>query len=172
MKLRNRFVSRFQACWTKAAKRLVTASGRCFFARRVQRAGDQQRPRIVVHAIAVRPVRHAVDGVLEQPDIVAHGEEVLRRRSCGGNFPRCGAPWSCSSRPWAAVAPGVVEGRDIAFRRPGPGHRPAAGIGPLAHGVAPGIVSEQPSNLPPDGRRVAERHQDAAAIRQKLGACQ
>ena len=88
------------------------------------------------------------------------------RRSGGVNFPRCGAPRSCSFRTVSlTVAPGVVERRNVALRSAGPGHRPAGGKGPLPHLVALFIVRQEPSNLCSYGLCVGEGHKDSATIR-------
>ena len=43
----------------------------------VERARQQQRAGIVIDAIAVRTIRHAMNGVLKQAGIVAHRQEVI-----------------------------------------------------------------------------------------------
>ena len=71
------------------------------FARRVERAGQQQGARIVVDTIAMRPVGHRMDGMLEQSGVIAHRQEMaelhLRRRQacCAQDLP---------SRPGRATA--------------------------------------------------------------------
>ena len=45
--------------------------------RPIEGAGQQQRARIVVHAIAVQPIRHRVHGVLKQAGIVAHRQKMV-----------------------------------------------------------------------------------------------
>src|SRR5271165_4030758 len=47
-----------------------------FFAPSAERACDEQRTGVVVHAIAMGPVRHAVYGVLEKTGVVAHRQEM------------------------------------------------------------------------------------------------
>src|SRR5579859_7158198 len=58
--------------------------GQTFFAGIVESAGKQQGSRIVIDAIAVRPIRYRMHRVLEQTRIVAHGQEMaqlhVRRR--------------------------------------------------------------------------------------------
>ena len=55
-----------------AGQRLVQA----LLAEGVQGASQQQRPRIVVNAVTVGPVRHAVDRMLKQTRIVTHREKM------------------------------------------------------------------------------------------------
>ena len=50
--------------------------GQALLARLVERAGHQQRAGIVVDAIAMRAIRHAMDRVLKQPGVVAHGQKM------------------------------------------------------------------------------------------------
>ena len=55
------------------------------FAGVVEGAGHQQRAGVVVDAIAVGAVRHAMNGMLKQSGIVAHRQEMIdlhfRRRA-------------------------------------------------------------------------------------------
>ncbi len=65
-------------------------------------------------------------------------------------------------------APGVFENSDIAFRRSLKGHRSTGCIGALAHRLPPRIVRHQAGDLGADGRRVAERNENAASVREQF----
>ena len=58
MKLRNRRVSGFHACWMNAAKRAVIDFGQLRFAGVRKRAREQQGASVVVDTVAVGAVRH------------------------------------------------------------------------------------------------------------------
>src|SRR5690349_13810471 len=51
--------------------------GHPVFAGHAERAGQQQGASIVVDAIAVQTIRHAMDGMLEQPRVVAHELQMI-----------------------------------------------------------------------------------------------
>ena len=72
MKLRNRRVSGFHACCTKAAKRAVKTSGNRCSPGLLRAQAKSKRPGVVVDAIAVRAIGHRMHRVLEQTGIVAH----------------------------------------------------------------------------------------------------
>jgi hypothetical protein len=134
MKLRNRLVSGFQACCTKAASAGRQNFGQALLARIVERAGHQQRAGVVVDAIAVRAIRHRMHRVLKQAGVVAHRQEMAElhagRRACrAGRLLFARRAMTRSHVP----APRAFEGGQVALRNALPGHRPAARIGALAH---------------------------------------
>src|SRR3984885_1720734 len=169
-KVLKRFASLFQACWMKDAKRLVSVSLSASSPGAAERRSHKQRARVVVHAIAMASVRHAIHGMLEKAGIVAHRQKVLGPQVGGGEFSALrSATFGQLQNRELAVAPGVLERRDITLRRAGPGHRPAGGKGALPHGVTLFIIRQELSNLRSHGLRVGEGHKNPAAIRQKFG---
>ncbi len=133
------------------------------FAGVVQRAGQQQRARIVVDAIAVRAVGHRVNGMLQKPRVVAHREKM--RCAHIGKFILIRAGGGL--RRSIGDARGV-EGCQIAHGALLPGHLAAGGIGALAHGMPANVVGEQSDDLLADGFRIAERHEHTAAVGQQF----
>src|SRR5580698_9612978 len=133
------------------AERLFAGSG--------ESARDEQRARVVVHAIAMGSVRYAVHGMLEKAGVVAHGQKVLGPQVRGGEFPALrSATFVQLQNRELAVPPGMLERREVTLRRAGPGHRPAGGKGPLSHGVTLFIIRQELSNLCSNGLRVGEGH--------------
>ena len=76
MKLRNRRLSGFHACWMNAAKRAVSRPGNCVSPDVRKRAREQQGARVVVDAIAMSAIRHGMDGMLEHARTVAERKEM------------------------------------------------------------------------------------------------
>ena len=63
---------------------------------------------------------------------------------------------------------GAVEALHVAPRHLGPDHLPSEQVGPLAHGVALGLVVQQVDDPFGQGGRVAERDQHAPVLGQQL----
>src|ERR1700733_11186083 len=115
-------------------------------------------------------VRYAMHGMLEKAGIVAHRQKVLSPQVRGGEFAVLrSATFGQLENCELAIAPGVLERREIALRRTGPGHRAARSKGSPAHGVALFVVRQKLSNLCSNRLGVGEGHEDSAAIRQKFG---
>ena len=116
----------------------------------VERARQQQRAGIVVDAIAMGAVRHAVHGMLKKAGVVAHRQEMVDlhfRRSAAVAQQRAGVRARDRLEPMSAS--GILEHGHIALGGPLPGHRAAARIGALAHGLPQDIVRQQLRDLTP-----------------------
>ena len=68
------------------------------FAGDVERARQQQRAGIIVDAIAMGAIRHAVNGMLEQSGIVAHRQEMIDAAFPAARGCRAAACWCPSAR--------------------------------------------------------------------------
>ena len=170
MKLRKRPVSGFHACWMNAAKRAVSVSDNRVSPLRSERGREEQGAGVVVDAVAVRAVRHRIDGVLQHARAVAEREEMpdpnFRKRA----FLARKATIESTRGDIAAPALSLrgLENREIALGRLRPGHRSARRVGALAHGIAADIVRQQAGDLAADGFGIPERNQNAAPVAQAV----
>ena len=139
MKLRKRLRLRIPGVLDEGREAGGQRFGQRLLAGRVERAGQQQRAGVVVDAIAMGPIRNGVDGVLEQAGVVAHGQKMPESASRAAA--RCAS--GAAARSGCATRRGRCSRR--ARSRTGatyrsavsrPGHRAAAGIGALAHGLS------------------------------------
>ena len=146
MKLRNRLVSGFQACWRNAAKRLVKESGRGGSPGAAERTGEQQRPGIVVGAIAVRAIRHAMHAHAAAGRYHRTRTENGRSAWPGGLMVAGGrAHPGCAIVAGRLVTPALSKRAQVTLGYSRPYHRPAVGVGALAHRLSPGSSLSNPA---------------------------
>ena len=139
--------------------------GQVLLAGTVERTGQQQRPGIVVDAIAVNAIGHGMDRMLEQPGIVAHRQEIVGPHFGGAwNAARGHALVESRDHPEPMPVPCMFERRQVALSGPLPGHRPAGRIGARAHRLPSRVVGQQSRDLAADGGGVGKRHQNAAPV--------
>ena len=62
----------------------------------------------------------------------------------------------------------TLEGTHVELRHVAPDHLAAHPVGVLAHGMPARVVPQQADHFARDGRRVAERHQHTAVVRQQF----
>src|SRR6185437_11863633 len=132
-------------------------------------ATEQQRPGIVVGAVAVRAVWNGMKRVLQQSGLIAEGQQMLesqRWRSLGVRIkPARVRPRRLQT---SMASTSLLEDVAVTLGHSRPYHRPTLGIGALAHGESPRRIAEQCRGLAADGRGVAKRHQDAAPVIQQF----
>ena len=135
------------------------------FARIVECAGDEQRTGIVVDAVAVGTVGHAVNGVLKQSGIVAHRQEMIElhfRRRAAVAQQRAGIGACDGLQPMPAA--GIFEHRHVTLGGAFPRHGAAAGISALAHRLPKHVVCQQLGDFNAERGRVAKWNQNATAV--------
>ncbi len=108
-------------------------------------------------------------GVLKQAGIVAHRQKMadLHVRHRGDQRPRQGFVGARKGLE-PVTLPRILEHGHVTFGNALPCHRPADGIGALAHCLAASIVGEQFRDFAAGRRGIAERDQNAASIRQQF----
>ena len=135
----------------------------------IERASQQQRPGIVIDAIAMVTVGHAMDRMLEEPGIVAHGQKMAEAHlRCSVAAVRRHALARPRNHPRPVPPPSAFERGKVAFGVSLPCHAPAARIGALAHRLALGIVGQQRRDLATDSSGIAKGHQYAASVCQQF----
>ncbi len=135
------------------------------FAGVVERAGQEQRAGVVVDAIAVGAIRHAVNGMLKQSGVVAHRQEMAElhfRRRAAVAQQRIGVRARNGLEPMPA--PGILKYRHVALGGSFPCHGAAARIGALAHRLPKHVVGQELCDFDAERGRVAKGHQNAAAV--------
>ena len=143
--------------------------GQALLAWVIERARQQQRPRVVIDAIAMVPVRHAMDRMLEQPGIVAHGQKMadahLRRSAAAARRRALAGPQN-HARP--ARPPSGFERGQVALGVSLPCHAPAARIGALAHRLQPPVAGQQRRDLGAGRGGIAKWNQYAMSVSQQF----
>ena len=172
MKFRNRRVSGFHACWTKAAKRAVSAARATASHSREPRecAGEQQGARVVIphssrergrvpngpHAGACPCCRkERGSGRSATSGMEAVSIETSTALSGGADS---GGMSSCAASNTAQIALCCLR----------PCHRSARRVGTFAHRIATGAVGQQTGDLAAYRLGIAKWNQDAASVSQQF----
>ena len=139
------------------------------FSQLFEEDGEQQRPGVVVGAVALGEVGNGVTGVLKQAGAVAHALQVVQAPvgQLGLRFVE-GTEDHRPGRNIGATTAGMGKRGHVLVGDLGPDHVAAHEVGLFAHGMTARLVAEQADDLARQGRGVPEGHQHAAALRQQL----
>ncbi len=129
---------------------------------------DDEGAGVVVDAVPFMVVGYGEQGVLQQAGVVGHAPQMVEAQGRQLDRPpveRLDGKRGCAV---AAFGAGAAEALHVALGNLRPDHLAPEQVGPLAHGVALGVVVQQADHLLGQRRRVAERNQHAALVGQHL----